>query len=157
MGGPRKLKKQYKQIPTYFDLSLQAQYNKLETRYGLKNRKEIHKMEGKVQRVQRLLKARYIESLSSKRGQKKIDLTLNKLKKLGVLNATAELNEALRITPENFLERRLQTLVFKKGLAPTIKRARQQIRHGKVFLFDKKVKMPSTIIPLLNENQIIVK
>jgi small subunit ribosomal protein S4 len=43
----------------------------------------------------------------------------------------------------DFLERRLQTIVYKMGLARTPHHARQLIVHGKVYLGDRRVRAPS--------------
>ena len=52
------------------------------------------------------------------------DLLL-RLKKMGVLDQTAVLDNVLDLSIEDLLERRLQTIVFRKGLARTIFQSRQ--------------------------------
>jgi small subunit ribosomal protein S4 len=52
------------------------------------------------------------------------------------------LEDVLALTIENILERRLQTLVHRRGLANTIKQARQVIIHGKVKVGGKVVNVP---------------
>ena len=44
---------------------------------------------------------------------------LAQLKKKGILQETAVLDNVLDLTIEDILERRLQTIVFRKGLART--------------------------------------
>ena len=45
-------------------------------------------------------------------------------------------------------------MVFKKGLAHTPKQARQFIVHGHIAVDGRKVRWPSTLIPLSEENKI---
>jgi small subunit ribosomal protein S4 len=55
---------------------------------------------------------------------------------------------------ESILERRLQTLVQRKGLAKSMYQARQLIMHGHIALGDQKVSSPSFLVPSRKENSI---
>jgi small subunit ribosomal protein S4 len=46
----------------------------------------------------------------------------------------------------NFLERRLQTIVFRKGMARTPVQARQLISHGFISVNGRKVTSPGTTV-----------
>jgi len=46
------------------------------------------------------------------------------------------------------LECRLDNVIFRLGFAPSIASARQMVRHGGVFVDDKKVDIPSYIVTL---------
>jgi len=46
------------------------------------------------------------------------------------------------------LESRLDSLVFRAGLAPTRRAARQLVNHGHILIDGKKCNIPSAIIPL---------
>ncbi|MDR0985769.1 MAG: 30S ribosomal protein S4 [Mycoplasmataceae bacterium] len=48
-------------------------------------------------------------------------------------------------------ESRLDNLVYRMGFAPTRRAARQLVNHGHVLVNNKKVDIPSTIIPLKSE------
>src|SRR5450756_3042165 len=52
------------------------------------------------------------------------------------------------------LERRLQTIVFRKGLTRTIFQARQLITHGHVTIDNRRVTIPGYIVPKAEEAQI---
>ena len=82
---------------------------------------------------------------------------LDKLVKLGLLKEGQGLDDVLALTINNILERRLQTLVWKKGLAKTPKMARQLITHGKVTVSQKLVKSPSYIVPTGEEGMISLR
>ena len=80
---------------------------------------------------------------------------LAKLKKLGILQETAVLDNVLDLTIEDILERRLQTIVFRKGLARTIFQSRQLITHGHVTIDGRRVTIPSYLVPKADETKLI--
>jgi small subunit ribosomal protein S4 len=47
---------------------------------------------------------------------------------------------------EDILERRLQTIVFHKGLAQSMHQARQLIAHGHISIGGRKVSSPSYLV-----------
>jgi small subunit ribosomal protein S4 len=71
---------------------------------------------------------------------------LTRLKKLGILQETAVLDNVLDLTIEDILERRLQTLVFRKNLVKTVHQSRQLITHGHITLDGRKVTVPGYIV-----------
>jgi len=85
------------------------------------------------------------------------DELLARLKKLGILPETAVLDDVLDLTIEDILERRLQTIVLRKGLAKTIQQARQLITHGHITIGHQRVKIPGYIVTKLEEGQIDYK
>jgi small subunit ribosomal protein S4 len=56
------------------------------------------------------------------------------------------LDDVLSLTIENLLERRLQTLVWKRGLAKSPYQARQLISHGHIALNQRRITIPSYIV-----------
>jgi small subunit ribosomal protein S4 len=52
----------------------------------------------------------------------------------------------LDLTLEDILERRLQTLVFQRGLSQTIQQSRQLIAHGHISVNGQKVSSPSYLV-----------
>ena len=71
---------------------------------------------------------------------------LDKLQKLGLLSKDAGLDDVLRLTVENILDRRLQTFDFKNNLANTPRHARQLITHGRIGVDGRKTIYPSFFI-----------
>ena len=80
---------------------------------------------------------------------------LAQLKKKGILQETAVLDNVLDLTIEDILERRLQTIVFRKGLARTIFQSRQLITHGHVTIDNRRVTIPGYIVLKEAETKII--
>ncbi|MEM3306048.1 MAG: 30S ribosomal protein S4, partial [Saccharolobus sp.] len=80
---------------------------------------------------------------------------VSKLFKLGLLKSqTATVDDILSLTEQDLLERRLQTIVYKKGLASTLYQARQLIVHGHIAIGGKRVTSPGYIVSVDEENLI---
>jgi len=60
----------------------------------------------------------------------------------------------LGLTINDVLDRRLETVVFKKGFARTCKQARQFILHGHVLVGGKKLTSPSHLVTVDEEARI---
>lgn len=117
--------------------------------YGLKNKRELWRVEGTIRKYRRL--ARELAATENKEQEK---LVIEKLIKLGILENGATLEDVLALTTQKLLERRLQTVLQKKGIANTVKHARQMIVHGKVKIGERKISYPSYIVSREEENKI---
>jgi len=151
MGDPKKIKNKYETPRKLWDLARIKKEKRLITVYGLKNMREVWVA------LQHLKKARRnaIRNIAlGAEGVQKGKPLLARLAKLGILPENSKLEDVLSLTVENFLDRRLQTRVFKKGLAKTIKQARQLITHGFIAIDGKKVTVPSYMVDA-KEDQLI--
>jgi len=81
-------------------------------------------------------------------------MLVTRLKKLGIVHETAVLDDILDSTIEDILERRLQTIIFRKDLVKSIYQARQLITHGHIAIGDQRVTVPSYLVRREEENQI---
>ena len=121
--------------------------------YGLKNKKEIWKANTKIRSMRR--QARKLTATSGdEQAQKEKNLLLSKLNRLGMLDQESGLEDVLRMTPENILDRRLQTQVYLQGLASTAKQARQLIIHGHISVEGAVTRVPGMIVTKLQEKNI---
>ena len=121
--------------------------------YGLKNKKEIWRANTKVREMRR--QARKLTANSSdKQSQNERDLLLAKLNRLGMIEQNSGLEDILRMTPENILDRRLQTQVYLQGLASTVKQARQLIVHGHISIDGAVTRVPGMLVTKLQEKNI---
>ena len=64
------------------------------------------------------------------------------------------MDDVLALELKNVMERRLQTMVLRKGLSSTIKQARQFITHRHIRVGSKLITAPSYIVSKEDENQI---
>jgi small subunit ribosomal protein S4 len=140
--------KSYSRPKRPFDKIRLEEEAKIKKEFGLKNKKEIWKSEQKIKKIRENAK----KITDDEEEQKKL---IEKLNKKG-LNVSS-LAEVLSLTKEDYLKRRLQTVVFNKKLATTIKTARQLIIHKKVLVEGKAINSPSYIVPLELENKITLK
>ena len=121
--------------------------------YGLKNKKEIWKANTKIRSMRR--QARKLTATSGdEQAQKEKNLLLAKLNRLGMLEQESGLEDVLRMTPENILDRRLQTQVYLQGLASTAKQARQIIIHGQISVEGAVTRVPGLLVTKLQEKNI---
>ena len=117
--------------------------------FGLKSKREIWKADAKVKKIREKAK----KLIPAKADEQKI--FFNSLNKLGL--KVNSIPEVLSLDKKNYLNRRLQTILFRKKLAHTIKESRQLIVHKKVLVDGKAVDKPSYIVPVEYENKITLK
>jgi small subunit ribosomal protein S4 len=149
MGDIKKKKTRYSKPKKIYDRDRIEEENKLIQKYGLKNKKEIWKAKSEISRIRRRAKA-----LIQKSEEEKQEF-FKKLNKMGL--KVKEVADILALTEKDLLERRLQTIVFKKGLAKTPKQARQLIVHKYVLVNKEAINTPSFKITIDLEDKISLK
>jgi len=152
LGDPKKQRKKYDTPRFAWRKDILQEELKLLGQYGLRNKHELwrHKTAlSKVRGIARSLIGKTVEE----RGRMENEL-LARLKKLGVLQETAVLDNVLDLTIEDILERRLQTIVFRKGFTRTIFQSRQLVTHGHVTIGTRRVTIPGYIVSKEEEQQI---
>jgi len=145
----KRQKRKFERPKRPWDKARIEEERKLMQNYGLRRKKEIWRVESLLRNYRRLARG-----LAAKRDKEKEKILLDKLFRTGLVNKDANLDDVLALTVENVLDRRLQTLVFKKGLAQTIRQARQHVVHGHVAFDGRRVRWPSMLIPLGGEKKI---
>ena len=73
---------------------------------------------------------------------KEKDQLLNSLTKKGLLQTGADVGDVLEINVEHMLSRRLQSVVYYKGLAPSMRAVRNLIVHGHICIGDQRMTVP---------------
>jgi small subunit ribosomal protein S9e len=123
--------------------------------YGLKNKREIWRVMYALSKIRSA--ARYLLTLDEDNETRQFQgqALLRKLVRLGLLNDTErKLDYALAMTAEKMLERRLQTKVFKSGLAKTIHHARVMIRQRHIRVGKQLCNSPSFLVRVDSEKHI---
>lgn len=153
MGDPKKPKKKYEtpRFPWRSDV-LQSELVLL-GQYGLRNKRELWRYKTMLSKFRGV--ARSLMSMPAERRFKLEAELLGKLKRLGFLSENAALDDVLDMTVEDVLERRLQTIVFRRGLAKTPNQARQLITHGHIAVNGRAVYSPSYIVSREEEKSIM--
>ncbi|KYH42695.1 MAG: 30S ribosomal protein S4 [Candidatus Bathyarchaeota archaeon B63] len=152
MGDPKKPKKKYEtpRFPWRSDV-LESELRLL-GEYGLRNKRELWRHRTQLSKFRGI--ARSLLGMPTARRRVLERQLLEKLKRLGILSEDAVLDDVLDLTVESILERRLQTIVFRKGLAKTVHQSRQLITHGHIAIDGRKVFSPSYIVPKSEEDKI---
>ncbi len=151
MGDPRRLRNKFERPKRLWDADRIAHDKKLRSEYGLKNSGEIWKATDELRKYRR--EARRLLSLSGEERENDANKILTKLAKLGILKKGI-LDDILSLEVKDVLERRLQTIVVRKGLAKTMKQSRQLITHGFIGIKGRKISVPSYFVTVDEEKEI---
>jgi small subunit ribosomal protein S4 len=141
-------KKRYSRPKKAFEKARIEEENLILKKYAMKNKKEIWKAIAKVDYFRRRAKA------LAKLSNEEQEVLFSKLRALGL--KTNSIADVLALKLEDILERRLPTIVFKKGLAKTTKEARQMVSHKKVMIHSRVIDVPSYLVSLEEENSISI-
>ncbi|MEM0128425.1 MAG: 30S ribosomal protein S4 [Thermoplasmatales archaeon] len=144
MGDPKKIRKKFETPRHPFEGERIKGENKVLKEYGLKNKRELWKAQSELRKYRanaRDLQARL--RLGDAVAQQTMKSMVGRLARYGILSENASADDILALNVQSFLERRLQTVVFRKGLARTPGMARQLIVHGHISVGEKKVTIPS--------------
>ncbi|MFX0039130.1 MAG: 30S ribosomal protein S4 [Promethearchaeota archaeon] len=144
MGDPRRLKKKFKKPKHPFQKDRILEELEFLGKYGLRNKREYWKMRTMLGNWRDI--ARQSRALSDDQAKEVQQTLIRKLDRLGIIGSEAEFEDVLLLTTEDLLKRRLQTLVYERGLASTIYQARQYITHGHIQIGGKKIDAPSYIV-----------
>jgi len=87
--------------------------------------------------------------------QREKDDLIRSLHGKGLIASDASLDDILSLGTEDILNRRLQAQVYYKGLASTMKQARQLVTHGHICVGDQKVTIPS--YPVSRDEEELIK
>ena len=82
-----------------------------------------------------------VDSTEGHYAREKEDLLVS-LNRKGLLHEDSTLDDVLSITVEQMLSRRLQSVVYFKGLAPSMRSARSLIVHGHISIGDQRMTVP---------------
>ncbi|MBP2132099.1 small subunit ribosomal protein S4 [Methanomicrobium sp. W14] len=157
MVYPGKNHKSYDTPKRRFEKSRIEDENRLLIEYGLRNKKELWKAESILRRYRRA--ARHLLALKSSSvdadlAKSKEDELLGHLERYGLLGGNAGIGDILSMKIENELERRLQTIVYRRGLARSPKQARQMITHGHICVEGRRVNIPGFRVRKSEESSI---
>ena len=152
MGDPRRLRNKIERPKRLWDKDRIKHDKALRTEYGLKKSGEIWRSQTAELRKYRR-EARRLLSLTPEEREKEENKILTKLARLGIMKQ-GKIDDVLALEVKDVLERRLQTLVAKKGLGRTMKQARQLITHGFIGINGNRVTIPGYMVTVEEEKGI---
>ncbi len=146
MGEP-KFSRPRTQTPTHpWKQARIEEEHDLKERYGLKKvggMREIWREKSALRR-HRNQAMKLIGRVDSSEGHylKEKEQLIDSLTRKGLLQTGAEIGDVLEINVEHMLSRRLQSVVYYKGLAPSMRSARNLIVHGHICIGDQRMTVP---------------
>lgn len=144
MGNIKKQRKKYSTPAHPWQKSRIDLEKELIKAYGLTNKKEIWKFVSKLKKDKQ--KAKKLIADKSDQAQIEKAQLLKRLTLLGLLDEKSTLEDVLSLDLKTLLERRLQTLVYRKKLSRSLKQARQFITHRHIIIGSKKITSPSYLV-----------
>lgn len=153
MGDPRKKRRQYARPQHLWREERIIEEGNLCKKYGLKNRKDIWKVISKVRNFSK--QTRKLLAMKGEEAEKGEKELLSKLRKWGI--TVKNLEDVLALKVEDLLDRRLESIVHKKGLTNTMKQARQFITHGHILVRGRVVNIPSYLVSSDEEREVSLK
>lgn len=152
MGDPKKIKKKYSTPAHPWQKSRLEEESILKKEYGLKNKQELWVMLSILKNFKNQVKK--LNAMIGQQAEKETEQLKNKLLSLGLTGPEAPLDTILGLEPKHLMERRLQTILFRKKLARSISQARQFIVHRHVTVNGIVITAPSHLVTIKEESQI---
>lgn len=152
MGDPKKKHKRYTTPKRPYDTANLEEELNLIGAYSLRNKRELWTHRTVLSTLRR--RARNLLSMNPVNRSDTEKEMIRKLSSLGLVGERANLDDILELTIQDLMERRLQTFVFRKGLAKSLFQSRQLITHGHIAIAGRKVKSPSYMVKVKDESSL---
>ena len=121
-----------------------AEESDLLGRYGLKNKEELWRAQSELRDYRREARSLIGDAQGDLDAANEAGSEfVARLRKYAILGDNDALSDVLSLDVTDVLERRLQTIAYRKGVGNTPKQARQFIVHGHVVVGDARVTRPS--------------
>ncbi|VVB77310.1 30S ribosomal protein S4 [uncultured archaeon] len=150
MGDPKKIRKKYATPSLMWDTIRLQREHSLRENYGLKNLRELWILASELRRVRKNVR----DVLAGRTDEQVGKDMIARLSRYNVVKGDAKLDDILVVNVESFLERRLQTVVFRKGMAKSMKQARQLVSHGIISINGRRVTSPGHLVLASEEDSI---
>ena len=144
MGDPKKQRKKYA-TPRHpwrrdqLDVEL-----RLMGEYGLRNKRELWRCKTMLSEMRGIARSLLAKS-GSEREKSERDF-LSRLRRMGLAGDTTSIDDTLDLDIRDLLERRLQTVVLRGGLAGSASQSRQLISHGHITVSGRVVTVPGYLV-----------
>jgi len=149
MGDPKKSRRTWEGPRHPWRKEVLVEESRLLGLYGLRNKRELWKAMSIVRYYRH--RARALLAAPPEIREREERALIERLIKLGLLKEGAKLDNILDLRVDDLLERRLQTVVYRKGLARTIYEARQLIIHGHIAIKGRRIRSPGYLVTVDEE------
>jgi len=151
MGDIKKIRKKYSKPSHPWRIERITEESAICKEYGIPKRTELWKVIAKLESFKN--QAKTLSAKNDKQAEKERHNLVKRLESLGLIQ-TSTLDAILSINIKDVLNRRLQTIVFKKGFTKSMKQARQMIIHGHILVNQKTITSPSYFVRVTEEGSI---
>ena len=152
MGDIKRFKKKYTTPMHPWNATRITLERDIKSKYGVANKKEIWKMESALKTFKD--QAKSLLTRIDAQAEKEREQMTKRMISLGLVKSGSEMDDILGLQLRDIMNRRLQTIVFKRRMARSIKHARQLIVHEHITVGGKKITSPSYLVPLADESSV---
>ncbi len=152
MGDPRKSRKSFETPRHPWRKDQLEEELHLVGEYGLRNKRELRRHETDLSQIRGI--ARTLLGADEEERAPLERQYLTSLARKGILPESATVDNILDLNVKDIMERRLQTVVFRTGLARSIHQARQFVIHGHISVAGDIVTVPSYTVRRDQESRI---
>lgn len=152
MGDPRKPKKAFATPRHPWRKDQLEEELHMVGDYGLRNKKELRRHETDLSQIRGIARTLLGQEEAERAPLERQYLT--SLARQGILPDSAIVDNILDLNVKDLMERRLQTVVFRTGLAKSIWQARQFVIHGHISVAGDIVTVPSYVVRRDQESRI---
>ena len=149
MGDPKRSRKKSYKPRNPWDWSSLTQELQLLGTYGLRNKKELRRNNTELSRIRK--QARQLLAAPEETRSLEEPKLLNAMSRKGFIKKKSSLDDILALEVENLLDRRLQSVVHKRGITRTMHQSRQLIIHGHIRIGERRITIPSYIVEINEE------
>lgn len=155
MGDPKRPKNAFRKPRRPWSADQLMKELQIVGTYGLRNKRELWKAQTELSRIRK--QARALLALPHEVRHGKEAELLKSLNRLGLVSDGATLDDVLNLQINDLLERRLQSVIMKKGFVKTPYQARQAVTHGHVVISNRIVNIPSYMVRRDEEQGVAIR
>ncbi len=152
MGSSKRLRKKFENPKKLWDETRLKEERELVDFYGLKNMRELWKAQTILRKIRR--DARRLLSGKGTNLTERADRLITRCKKYFINKSDLKIEDILGLKVTDLLERRLQTIVWRKHFGVTPNMSRQIVIHGHIAIDEEKVNIPSYLVSFSEESKL---